>query len=604
MILTVFKLLKNMPFFTLKQVNLFMKSVSAPLDSRWLTYRRLWAYIIPYWRYLVLVVIGFALNAGTEAAVAKLMQFIIDAITHQNREYMNIFPLLIIALFICRGLGSFLGNYYSAVVSRNLVYQLRIQVFEKLLQLPSQFFLSHNVGEISSKLIFDVEQVTSASTDTLKTLLRDGLTVISLLATMLYINWRLSLMLFVVLPPVFYLVRRASQRFRQLSRDIQQSMGEVSHIVNEVLGGYQVVKNYGGQASELARFNQASQNNLKNGLKIVVTNSINTPVVQLLLACAMSAVVWMALRPQVMVGMSAGEFIAYIGAAGLLSKPVKNLTDINQGLQKGLAAADSIFQLLDETAEQDTGTLSPRLTGNIDIQGLTVRYDDGKKALDDLSLTIKAGETVALVGRSGAGKTTLVNTLLRTLEPSSGAILFDGLPITELRLTSLRAQIASVNQQVVLFNTSIANNIGYGELSDRPRDAIIQASQSAYAHEFIEKLPNGYDTVIGSDGLQLSGGQRQRLSIARALLKNAPILILDEATSALDNESEFFIQQALETVMQGRTTIVIAHRLTTIQNADKIVVMDNGKILEVGSHAELLKQQGMYAKLYERNFAD
>lgn len=570
--------------------------------SRWQTYKRLFSYITPYWKYIILVIIGFALNAATEAGVAKLMQFIIDAINQQNREYLNLFPVLIVGLFVVRGIGSFLGNYYSALVSRNLVYQLRVQVFEQLLRLPSQFYLQNNAGEISAKLIFNVEQVTAASTDTLKTLLRDGLTVISLLATMLYINWRLSLMLFIVLPPIFYLVRQASKRFRKLSKNIQQSMGEVSHITNEVINGYQVVKNYGGQATEFARFNHASQDNLKNGLRIVVTNSINTPAIQLILACAMSVVVWIALRPQMLVNMTAGEFIAYIGAAGLLSKPVRSLTDINQGLQKGLAAADSVFALIDEPAEADTGTQTAKLSGTIDFQNVTITYDDGKQAISDFNLTIKAGETVALVGRSGAGKSTLVNALMRAMPITQGEILLDGIEIEALTLACLRSQIASVNQQVILFNTSIANNIAYGELANKTREQVIVAAKAAYAHDFIMQLPQGYDTLIGSDGLQLSGGQRQRLSIARALLKDAPILILDEATSALDNESEFYIQKALETIMQHRTTIVVAHRLTTIQNADKIVVMEQGEIVEVGSHDELLAKHGRYAKLYERNF--
>lgn len=576
----------------------------SPKPSRWQTYQRLLRYITPYWKYILLVIIGFAINAATEAGVAKLMQFIIDAINNKNRHYLNLFPILIIALFAVRGFGSFLGNYYSALISRNLVYQLRVQVFEQLLRLPIQFYLQHNAGEISAKLIFNVEQVTAASTDTLKTILRDGLTVISLLGTMLYINWRLSLMLFVVLPPIFYLVRQASKRFQKLSKSIQRSMGEVSHITNEVINGYQVVKNYGGQATELARFDKASQDNLKNGLRIVVTNSVNTPVVQLILAFAMSVVVWIALRPQVLVNMSAGEFIAYIGAAGLLSKPVRSLTDVNQGLQKGLAAADSVFTLIDEPGEQDTGSTVATLNGDIDFINVDIVYEDGKKAIDNLNLSIKSGETVALVGRSGAGKTTIVNALMRAMPVTTGQILLDGIKLEDLTLSSLRSQIASVNQQVILFNTTIANNIAYGELTSKSREQVVAAAKAAYAHEFIMQLPQGYDTLIGAEGLQLSGGQRQRLSIARALLKDAPILILDEATSALDNESEFYIQQALETVMKNRTTIVIAHRLTTIQNADKIVVMENGSIVEMGSHDQLLAKQGRYAKLYERNFEE
>lgn len=566
------------------------------------TLLRLLRYLKPYWWALLLTVLGFAINAATEIWIAKLLQYITDAINQNDQARQNLFPLLIIGLFFVRGVGSFLGNYYSALVSRNLVYELRVEVFNKLLRLPSSFYLANPAGTISSKLIFDVEQVTAASTDSMKTVLRDGLTVVALIGFLLYSNWRLTLILFLVLPPILWLIRIASKRYLKLSKGIQQTMGDVSHITNEVIGGYQVVKNYGGQAYESKRFDKTSKKNLRQGMKVVVTNSINTPAVQLLMAMAMSVVVWLALRPQVINNISAGEFISYIAAAGLLSKPVRSLTDVNQKLQKGIAAGESIFALIDEPEEQDTGTLNPKLSGALRLDKVGLVYPDSTVALQDFSLDIKAGETVALVGRSGAGKSSLVNLLTRTLATSSGQITMDGMPIEEITLESLRSQIAMVNQQVVLFNTSVFENIAYGSLATKSQAEVERAAKDAFAHEFIMKMPQGYQSQIGAEGLQLSGGQRQRLSIARALLKDAPILILDEATSALDNESEYYIQQALDNVMKDRTTLVIAHRLTTIESADRIAVMDGGRIVEIGTHDSLLQQQGYYAQMYERDF--
>ena len=566
------------------------------------TLLRLLSYLKPYWWALTLMVVGFAINAGTEIWIAKLLEYITDAINQNDQSKQDLFPFIIIGLFFVRGVGSFLGNYYTALVSRNLVYELRVQVFNKLLRLPSSFYLANPAGTISSKLIFDVEQVTAASTDSMKTVLRDGLTVVALMGFLLYSNWRLTLILFVVLPPILWLIRIASKRYLKLSKGIQQTMGDVSHITNEVIGGYQVVKNYGGQAYEARRFNATSKKNLRQGMKVVVTNSINTPAVQLLMAIAMSVVVWLALRPAVIDNISAGEFISYIAAAGLLSKPVRSLTDVNQKLQKGIAAGVSIFALLDEQEEEDTGVISSALSGEIHLDNVSLVYPDSTVALRDFTLDIQAGETVALVGRSGAGKSSLVNLLTRTLSTSSGQITLDGIPIENITLESLRSQIAMVNQQVVLFNTTVFNNIAYGGLASKTQAEVERAAKDAFAHDFIMKMPNGYQSEVGAEGLQLSGGQRQRLSIARALLKDAPILILDEATSALDNESEYYIQQALDNVMKDRTTLVIAHRLTTIESADRIAVMDGGQIVELGTHSELMQKQGHYAQMYERDF--
>ncbi len=567
-------------------------------------YLRLLSYLKPFWWAGILVVIGFAINAATEVSVAKLIKYIIDSINNNDSSARNLFPFLIVLLIFVRGIGSVLGSYFLAYISRGLVFSLRKEVFNKFLRLPPTYYIENSTGQITSKILYNVEQVTAASTEATQTILRDGLVVIGLLGYLFYTNWRLSLSLLIIAPVIGFVVRKASKRMRKLSGEMQLTMGDVNHVVQEAVNGYNVVKSYGGQDFESKRFERFSLLNLKRGLKLVITASISTPIIQVFMAIALAIVIWIALRPEILGDTTAGEFVAYLTAAGLLSKPIRSLTDVNEKIQRGLAAAYSIFDIIDMPAEEDTGTLSPSLSGKINFENVSLMYGDGKLAIQDFNLQVNAGETIALIGRSGAGKTSLVNLLQRFQPLTEGKITLDDIAIEDIQLASLRSQVSTVSQQVVLFDRSVRENIAYGQLSSKTDEEVIAAAKAAYAHDFIMALSQGYDTILGSQGNSLSGGQRQRLSIARALLKDAPILILDEATSALDNESEHYIQAALQHAMQCRTTIVIAHRLSTIEQSDRIVVMDKGRIVEIGKHDELLAKNGLYAQLYQRDFAE
>lgn len=567
-------------------------------------YLRLLSYLKQYWGIALIVVLGFLLNAATEVSVAKLLEHIINAIENKDQSFTNLFPFLVVLLMFFRGLGLFLGGYYTSVISRNLIFNIRQEVFAKLMRLPSQYYLDNTSGHITAKIMYNVEQLTAATTESLRTLLQQGLITIGLLGYLFYSNWRLTFCILIFTPLIGLLIRKAATRMRKLSSQVQDTMGDVNHVVQETVNGHLVVKGFGGQEYEQARFRESSLENLKRGLKMVAVQQLNSPVVQFIMSLALSIVIWIALRPEIMQDTSAGQFVAYITAAGMLSKPIKALTDINEKLQRGMAAAHSVFELLDLPEELNAGTLKPTLQGNIELKNVDLIYSDGFHAIQNFNLKVNAGETIALVGRSGAGKSSLVNLLVRYQESSSGTILFDDIDIRDIEATALRSQISMVNQQVVLFNRTVRENIAYGQLEGSTDEQIIAAAKAAYAHDFIMSLPQGYDTPLGAQGLNLSGGQRQRIAIARAILKNAPILILDEATSALDNESEYFIQRAFDAAMQGRTTIVIAHRLSTIENADRIVVMDQGKIVEQGTHAELLAMHGAYYQLHQRNFEE
>ncbi|ENX27091.1 lipid A export ATP-binding/permease MsbA [Acinetobacter sp. CIP 101966] len=567
-------------------------------------YLRLLSYLKPFWGIALLVLLGFSINAATEVSVAKLLEYIIEAIQNKDQSFTSLFPFLVVILMFFRGLGLFMGGYFTAVISRNLVFNIRQEVFAKLLRLPSQYYLDNTSGHITAKIMYNVEQLTAASTEALRTLLQQGLITLALLGYLLYTNWRLTMCILIFAPVIGFIISKAARRMRKLSQQVQDTMGDVNHVVQETVNANLIVKGFGGQSSEQERFKQNSLENLRRGLKMVAVQQLNSPVVQLIMSISLSIVMFIALRPQILGDTSAGEFVAYITAAGMLARPIKALTDINEKIQRGMAAAHSVFELLDMPEEKNTGTLTDSLKGDIEFKDVNLIYDDGHHAIHDFNLKVKAGETVALVGRSGAGKSSLVNLLVRYQDATSGQILLDQKPIEDFEITALRTQIAMVNQQVVLFNRTVRENIAYGQLEGASDEDIIAAAKAAYAHDFIMALPQGYDTQLGAQGLNLSGGQRQRIAIARAILKNASILILDEATSALDNESEYFIQRAFDKAMQDRTTIVIAHRLSTIENADRIVVMDQGRIVEQGSHAELIALHGAYYQLHQRNFEE
>ncbi|TVP51853.1 MAG: lipid A export permease/ATP-binding protein MsbA [Halomonadaceae bacterium] len=580
--------------------------MTAQAMTDWQVYKRLLSYVKPFWIAFVVAGLGNLLYAAASTGMAAAMEFVIEAIEDPTPANRLLLPGLVIAIFAVRGLGYFLGNYFINYVGRNVVNAMRTQIFDHLMRLPSGFYDQSSPGHLVSKITYNVEQVTGAATDAVTIVLREGLTVVGLLAFMFYTNWKLTLIFLAVGPVIGWIVSFVSKRFQKLSRRIQHSMGDVTHVASEAINGYRVVRTFGGNNFESRRFASVSQNNLRQSLKMAFTQSVSTPVVQILVAFSIGILVWLALSPEVQQGMSTGAFVAFITAAATMAKPVRQLTSVQAKIQKGIAASYSIFESIDHPAENDTGTLNPeRVKGEIRFSNVRFRYrDQYTDVLEGINLSIKAGETVAIVGRSGSGKSTLVSLIPRFYEVVEGDIRVDDVPVQDYTLQALRRQVALVTQSVVLFNDTVANNIAYGDLRDTPREQIEAAAEQAHAMEFINRLPNGLDTEIGDDGIMLSGGQRQRLAIARALLKDAPILILDEATSALDTESERYIQAALEHVMKGRTTLVIAHRLSTIEAADRIVVMDGGRIVEVGSHAELLATDGAYSKLHQMQFSE
>ena len=590
-------------------------------------YQRLLSYVAIYGVAFVLSIVGFIGYSVANVLLADLTQFLLDSLGESSRmgiglvsqavhslwpqgdmdavDYARIaVPVAAIVLALVRAVGYFLGNYFMNIVARGVVHRLRTEVFDALIRVPKQVIDRYTHGELVSKLTFNVEQVSGASSEALKTVIRDGLTVLALVAYMLYLNWKLTLVFFAVTPAIAGVVLVVGRHFRRYSRRIQDSMGEVTQLGNESMSAFDEIRMFSAADQQAARFYAASQFNRVQSLKLAFVQAVSTPIAQILLSIALAILFWFALDPEILAGFTPGSLVAFIAAATQLGKPIRTLTNVQSVIQRGLAASEDLFAQIDTPPERDAGQEPlERARGDIRFEGVSFAYPgDDRPVLSDISLEIPSGKMVAFVGRSGAGKSTLMHLLCRFYDPTSGAIQLDGAPIEAFRLADVRKQIALVSQRVVLFSDKVRANVAFGQ-QDRADDASLrQALETAQAWEFVAALPNGLDTVLGDGGDGLSGGQRQRLAIARAVLKDAPILILDEATSALDNESEAAIQASLEQVATGRTTLVIAHRLSTVERADLIVVMDQGRIVASGTHEALVAENGLYASLYQQGF--
>lgn len=601
-------------------------------SSGFQTYLRLLKYVGRYWLAFLVSVLGLFMHSAAEIAFVDLLGYITDTVgsmTSADHSGSNlpsagitaslanlfisgsnvergaiVIPVFLIVISLVRGLGYLIGSYGLAYVSNFLVHALRADILAKYLHLPSDFFHRSMSGHLVSVVTFNVQQVTEAGTKAIKTLLQQGSLVMGLLIYLFYVNWKLTLFFIAVMPLIAFLVSIVSKRFRLISQRIQSAMGDVTHVTQEVVNGYQEVRMFGGAEVEKARMQQASHSNRRQNMKMAFTEGVSNPLVMLIVSLAFAAITAFMLSPSILSSMTAGSFITFLVASGMLIKPIRQLTEINSAIQRGIAAAQSIFEVLDADSEPDSGSLEVKTaSGSFEFRDLSFSYGDmDRQVLHDINFSVEAGQTIALVGSSGSGKSSLVNLIPRFYNLKKGSILLDGTDIKDYSLASLRQQIAIVSQRVTLFNGSIFNNIAYGDLASSSPEQIKAAAKMANAHEFIKGLPQGYDTLIGDDGVMLSGGQRQRIAIARAILKDAPILILDEATSALDTDSERYIQVALDKLIKDRTTFVIAHRLSTIEKADRILVMEKGRIVEEGSHQELLSQSGRYAQLYNQEF--
>lgn len=566
-----------------------------------LLYFRLLAYVRPYWKAFSIAVIGMIGTAATEPIFPAIMKFLLDnGFKTQDERMVWLIPAGIVILFLIRSIFVYCTGYLMMWISSRLVTDLRRDLFAKLLLLPTHHYDEHSAGELISRLVYDVNNVTDAATSAIVSMVRESLTAVALIGYLLYLDWKLTLITLAIGPVIAITVKFFSKRMRAASKKSLQAMRLISHTIEESISAVRVVKIFGGQAQQQQRFFEATEQFRRAQMREAIPATAVTPITHIAASIAIAIIAFLALSQSTgQAGTSAGGFISFITAMLLLISPIKQLTTVSTTIQRGLAASESVFTLLDSPQEEDKGSqklINPK--GDIQFENVNFQYPGAEKsALRDVNISIEAGQTVALVGASGGGKTTLSALIPRFYAPTSGRLLIDGFDIEQLSLISLRKQIAMVSQDIVLFNDSIEANIAYGSLGSFTRDNVIEAARAANAWEFIQQLPDGLDTRVGENGAKLSGGQRQRLAIARAILKNAPILILDEATSALDTESERLVQDALSVLMKNRTTLVIAHRLSTIERADKIVVVDRGRIVESGTHLELLSMGGYYTKL-------
>lgn len=570
-------------------------------------YKRLLGYAWQHATVFIFAIIGMAVVASTEAGFAWIMKPMLDgSFVEKDPVIIRWLPLGLLAIFVVRGVASFVATYGMEYVGRNIIRDMRQQMFTRLMRLPLAFYDRNSSGQLTSKLIYDVERVSQAATKAVTIVVRDTFTIIGLMVLMFYTSWKLAIVFFLIGPVITVLVVAVSKRFRRISQRIQASMGNVTQLSQQITEGHRVVKIFGGEECEDKQFSKANEYNRRQNMKLAATRAVSVPISQFLGACGLAVILYIATSKEMIEALTVGTFMSFVAASMLLLAPMKRLTMVQSTVQQGIAAAQSVFLLLDEEAEKDTGTKTlSSVQGDVEFKNVSFSYEKEKgEVLKDISFSAVAGETVAMVGRSGSGKSTLVSLLPRFYDIELGEIRVDGVPVQELKLDDLRSHISLVSQDITLFDDTVFNNIAYGALAECSEEEVIAAARAAHADEFITELPEGYQTQVGDKGVLLSGGQRQRIAIARALLKNAPILILDEATSALDTESERYIQDALGSLMKSRTTLVIAHRLSTIENADKILVMRDGAIVESGTHAELLAAGKDYASLYQLQFDD